>query len=148
MIMICSLPGISAEGKYNLVLAALSVVAINSYVNLEDWLNVVNCWGKVQGICYMLYNWGMIERQEEPEKSIDKPGSILAPETLVERLGGIGREKDRILGALHNKVACWGAGFLDYHFGIVWDGFGRWAVSEKRKGRARFRSYIENKSSH
>lgn len=94
----------------------------------------------------MLYNWGMVERQDQSERPFDELGNILAPETLVERLGKIGREKDRILGALHNKIACWGAGFLDYHFGIVWGGFGRYADREKSKARAHFRDYLEKKS--
>ncbi len=71
--------------------------------------------------------------------------NIPAAETFWDKLGVIGREKDRIIGALHYKIACWGAGFLHYHLGIVWDGFGRYAISEKNKGRARFRSYLENK---
>lgn len=88
----------------------------------------------------------MVERQGGSEESIDKPGNILTPETLAGRLGAIGQEKDKFLGALHNRIANWGAGFLDYHFGFVWGGFRRLAFRQRGKGRAHFRTYLEETS--
>lgn len=64
----------------------------------------------------------------------------------VERLGMIGGEKDRILGALHNRVAGWGAGLLDYHFGFAWGGFRRYALRQRQLARGHFREYLEKDS--
>lgn len=123
----------------------LNSFSIMPFVNLEDWFKTVK-----SGKFYRLLWYNLLRMDEREGLNEVYPeltaGDKLEPETLTMKLRAIGYEKDRILGALHNRVANWGAGFLDYHFGIVWGGFGRFAERQRTKARTHFRDYLEKTS--